>query len=167
MTYIGMNHCTVSTIELPLPPYVSKPRPLRHENQPGLPDFSAYNTEKYREAWIYTRLDVVDCSLTSGGSLLLGGSPSIELLRLAGFSSLTRFASGGGIRFRSDSLLVLLWECPDPDANAVLNRLMIVASKTRLSSQTLTILLVDFNRDSSLLLSNEQIITFVNSKTEI
>ena len=29
-----------------------KPRPLRHENQPGLPDSSACNIEKYGEAWI-------------------------------------------------------------------------------------------------------------------
>ena len=27
-----------------------KPRPLHHENQPGLPDFSACNIEKYGEA---------------------------------------------------------------------------------------------------------------------
>lgn len=90
------------------------------------------------------------CMLTSGGSLLLGGSSSTELLRLICFSSLTRFASGGGTRFMSDSLLVRLWECEEPETSADLNWLSTSASNTCLSSHTLMILLVDFFSDSSL-----------------
>lgn len=65
----------------------------------------------------------VHFAYTSGGSLLLGGgSSSIELLlRRAFLSSFTRFASGGGTLFMSDSLLVLLWGCSDPDVSAVWN----------------------------------------------
>ena len=50
MTRIGMNNCTLHVLSCH--PRVSKPRPLRHENQPGLPDFTACNVEKYGEAWI-------------------------------------------------------------------------------------------------------------------
>ena len=48
MTRIGMYHCTLHALSCR--PRIPKPRPLRHENQPGLADFqraTLKNTERH------------------------------------------------------------------------------------------------------------------------
>ena len=48
MTCIGMNNYTLHVLSFRL--HVPTLRPLHHENQPGLPEFSACNIKKYGEA---------------------------------------------------------------------------------------------------------------------
>ena len=48
MMRIGMYHFMLHVLSFR--PHVPKPRPLRHENQPGLTDFSVCNIEKYGES---------------------------------------------------------------------------------------------------------------------